>query len=55
MKRACFVGKREVKKPFGRSRPRWEDNNKIYLIKNWGWKSCTAFTWLRRKKTGGII
>lgn len=35
--------KLEVKKSFARSRPRWEFNTKIHLIKNWGLKSCIAF------------
>jgi hypothetical protein len=49
------VGKLEVKKSFARSRPRWEYNTKIYLIKKWGWKSCTAFIWLRKDKSGGLV
>jgi hypothetical protein len=49
------VGKLEVKKPFVRSRPRWEDNTKTYLMKTWGWKSCTAFSWLRTEKGDGLV
>jgi hypothetical protein len=46
-----LVGKPEEKRPLGRPRCRWEDNNKLYL-QEVGWGAWTGLIWLR-KKTGG--
>ena len=41
-----LVGKPEGKRPFGRPRPRWEDNIKMDL---WKWEGLlgTGWSWLR--------
>jgi len=41
-----IVGKPEGKKPFRSPRRRWEDNNKMDLLKV-GWGVWTVSSWLR--------
>jgi hypothetical protein len=41
-----WLGKPEGKRPFGRSRSRWEDNIKMDL-QEVGWTGWTGLIWLR--------
>jgi hypothetical protein len=49
-----LVGKLEGKRPHGRPRYRWEDNNKLYLLEV-GWVAWTGVIWLREGRGGGLL
>ena len=49
-----LMGKPERKRPFGRPRPRWEDNIKIDL-QEVGWGKWTGLIWLRLETGGGCL
>jgi len=48
------VGKPEGKRPLGRSRRRWEDNNMIDL-QEVGWGVWTGLSWIRIGTGGGHL
>ena len=41
-----FMGKPEIKRPFGRPRPKWEDSIETCL-QEIGYGACTGLIWLR--------
>jgi len=50
-----LVGKPDAKRPLGRPRPRWEDNNKIDL-EEVGWGAVwTGPSWFRIGTRGGNL
>jgi hypothetical protein len=49
-----LVGKPEGKRPLGRPRRRWVDNNKMDLIEI-GWDGWTESIWLRIETSGGLL
>ena len=49
-----LVGKPEGKRPFGRHRHRWENNNKMDL-QEVGWGVWTGSSWLRIGAGGGHL
>ena len=44
----------EGKRPLGRTRPRWEDNN-VMDLQNVGRGEWTGMIWLRIEKGGGFL
>jgi hypothetical protein len=49
-----LVGRPEGRRPFGRSRRRWEDNIKMDL-QEVGWGAWTGLIWLRIGTGGGLL
>ena len=49
-----LVGKREGKRPLGRTRRRWEDNIKMFFRK-WVVGLWTGSSWLRIGTGGGLL
>jgi hypothetical protein len=49
-----LVGRPEGRRPLGRPRLRWEDNNKINL-QEVGWGAWTGLIWLRIRTGGGLL
>jgi hypothetical protein len=52
--RRVLVGKPEGKRPFGRTRRRWEDNIEMY-VKKQDTRRRTGFIWLRVRTSGGLL
>jgi hypothetical protein len=49
-----LVGRPERRRPLGRPRHRWEDNNKMDL-QEVGWGAWTGLIWLRIGTGGGLL
>jgi hypothetical protein len=51
-----LAGKPEGMRPFGRPRPRWEDNIKMDLLGvGWGQWALTGLIWLGIGTGGGLL
>jgi hypothetical protein len=49
-----LVGKSEGRRPFGRPKPRWENNIKMDL-REMGWGAWTGLIWLRIRTGGKLL
>jgi hypothetical protein len=49
-----LVGRPEGKRPFGRSRSKWDDNIKTNL-QEMGWETWTGLFWLWIRTGGGLL